>query len=44
MLKNILAAIGLIVVAKKGYKHYREFSDLKREQEERDSGTDNELS
>lgn len=39
MLKNILAAIGLIVVARKGYEHYREYSELKREMEERDSST-----
>lgn len=44
MLRNILAAIGLIVVAKKGYAHYREYSDLKREKEERDSSADNEHS
>ena len=37
MLRNILAAIGLIVVARKGYAHYREFSELKREKQARDS-------
>lgn len=31
MLKNILAAFGLYFVAKKGYEHYREYSELKRE-------------
>jgi hypothetical protein len=35
MLKNILAAVGLYFVAKKGYEHYREYSELKREKEER---------
>jgi hypothetical protein len=37
MLKNILAAIGLFVVAKKGYEHYLEYSKLKREKQERDN-------
>jgi len=37
MLKNILALIGLIVVARKGYEHYQEFSELKREKQERDA-------
>lgn len=36
MLKNILAAIGLYFVAKKGYEHYQEYSGLKREKEERE--------
>ncbi len=36
MLKNILAAVGLYFVAKKGYEHYQEYSELKREKEERD--------
>ncbi|SCY56261.1 hypothetical protein SAMN02927929_03316 [Pseudomonas flexibilis] len=35
MLKNILATIGLLVVAKKGYEHYQEYSALKREKQER---------
>ena len=39
MLKNILAAIGLYFVAKKGYEHYQEYSGLKREKEERESLT-----
>ena len=34
MLKNILATIGLVVVAKAAYEHYREYSELKRRQEE----------
>ena len=34
MLKNILAAVGLYFVAKKGYEHYQEYSELKREKEE----------
>lgn len=38
MLKNILAAIGLYFVAKKGYEHYQECSELKRKQEEREQG------
>lgn len=29
-MKNLLAAIGLVVVIKKGYELYREFSELKR--------------
>lgn len=33
MLKNILAAIGLYFVAKKGYEHYQEYSGLKREEQ-----------
>lgn len=33
MLKNILAAIGLFYIAKKGYEHYQEFSELKHKQE-----------
>lgn len=31
MLKNILAAVGLYFVAKKGYGHYQKYSELKRE-------------
>lgn len=30
MLKNILAAIGLLVVTRKGYDWYTEFQDLKK--------------
>lgn len=30
MLKNILAAIGLLVVSRKGYDWYTEFQDLKK--------------
>ncbi|MGE8453995.1 MAG: hypothetical protein ACN6OP_25975 [Pseudomonadales bacterium] len=37
MLKNILATIGLTVVAKAAYEHYREYRDLKREKEQRES-------
>ena len=37
MLRNILAMIGLLVVAKKGYEHYQEYSELKREKEARDA-------
>lgn len=33
MFKNILAAIGLIVIAKKGFDYYCEHEDLKRENE-----------
>ncbi len=29
MLKNLLAAIGLFVVSRKGYEWYTEFQDLK---------------
>ncbi len=36
MLKNILAAFGLYFVAKKGYEHYQEYSELKREKVVRD--------
>lgn len=31
MLKNILATIGLAVVIKVAYEHYREYRELKRE-------------
>lgn len=31
MLKNILAAVGAFFVVKKGYEHYQEYSELKRE-------------
>lgn len=36
MLKNILATIGLAVVAKAAYEHYCEYRALKREREERE--------
>lgn len=36
MLKNILASIGLAVVAKAAYEHYCEYRELKRAQEERE--------
>ncbi len=34
MLKNLLAAAGLIFVAQKGYAHYQEYRALKRENED----------
>lgn len=34
-MKNLLAAIGLVVVVKKGYEFYREYSELKRAHEAR---------
>jgi hypothetical protein len=34
MLKNILAVVGAFFVVKKGYEHYQEYSELKREKEE----------
>ncbi|WAI51743.1 hypothetical protein [Pseudomonas triclosanedens] len=34
-MKNLLAVIGLVVVVKKGYELYREYSELKREKEGR---------
>lgn len=34
MLKNLLATVGLIFVAQKGYAHYQKYSALKRENEE----------
>lgn len=37
-MKNLFAVIGFIVVAKKGYELYREYSELKREREERKAG------
>lgn len=39
-MKNIFAVIGFIVVAKKGYELYREYSDMKREREERAANQD----
>ncbi|WP_017940297.1 hypothetical protein [Zestomonas thermotolerans] len=35
MLKNVLATIGLAVVLKAAFEHYREFQALKREKQER---------
>lgn len=37
MIRNILALVGLVVVAKAAYSHYEEFSDLKRKQAEREA-------
>lgn len=37
MLKNILAAIGLAVVAKAAYEHYLEYRGLKCEKEAREA-------
>lgn len=37
MLKNILASIGLAVVAKAAYKHFCEFRELKREKQTREA-------
>lgn len=34
MLKNILAAVGLYFVARKGYEYYQEYSELKQKLEE----------
>ena len=31
MLKNLLATVGLAVVLKAAFEHYREFQELKRE-------------
>lgn len=31
MLRNMLAVVGLVVVAKAAYEHYREYRDLKAE-------------
>lgn len=36
MIRNILALVGFVAVAKAAYKHYEEFSDLKRKQAERE--------
>ena len=33
MLKNLLATIGLAVVIKTAFEHYREFQELKREKQ-----------
>ena len=37
MIRNILALVGLVVVAKAAYSHYEEFNDLKRKQAEREA-------
>lgn len=34
-MKNLFAVIGFAVVVKKGYEWYREYSELKREKEQR---------
>lgn len=39
MLKNILAAIGLLVVSRKGYDWYTEFQDLKKKSGPRRGGS-----
>lgn len=39
MLKNILAVVGLVTVARAAYTHYCEYSVLKREKAERDAET-----
>jgi hypothetical protein len=36
-MKNLLAAVGLVVVLKKGYELYREYNELKRGCKERES-------
>lgn len=36
-MKNLFAAIGLIVVPKKGYELYCEYNELKREKDARQS-------
>ena len=36
MLKNILATVGLAVVAKAVYEHYCEYRELRREKAERE--------
>jgi hypothetical protein len=36
-MKNIFAAIGFAVVARKAYELYREYSELKREKERGDA-------
>ncbi|WP_256235602.1 MULTISPECIES: hypothetical protein [Pseudomonas] len=39
-MKNLFAVIGVIVVAKKGYELYREYSEMKREREARTTNQD----
>ncbi|WP_436424064.1 hypothetical protein [Pseudomonas aeruginosa] len=39
-MKNLFAVIGFIVVAKKGYELYREYSEMKREREEQAENQD----
>lgn len=36
-MKNLFAVIGFCVVLKKGYELYREYSELKRDKERRQS-------
>ncbi len=36
-MKNVFAVIGFVVVVKKGYELYREYSEMKREKEARDA-------
>lgn len=38
-MKNLFAAIGLCVVLKKSYELYREYSELKRDREGRQSSS-----
>lgn len=39
-MRNIFAVIGLVVVVKKGYELYLEYSEMKREREERMANQD----
>lgn len=39
-MKNLFAIIGVIVVAKKGYELYQEYSEMKRERETRAESQD----
>jgi len=39
MLKNILATVGLAVVAKAVYEHYCEYRELRREKAEREKAS-----
>lgn len=39
-MRNIFAVIGLVVVVKKGYELYLEYSEMKREWEERMANQD----
>jgi len=38
-MKNLLAAIGLAVVLKKGYELYREYNELKQDKQARQATT-----
>lgn len=40
MLRNILAAIGLYFVGKKGFEHYQKYDYYKRRAEEKDQASD----